>query len=71
MSWKPDTEELPNSYEMAINRLLSTEKRLLKDPQLAGAYSKVITDLLKERLYSKVTLCEKDEKAWFPLTLQL
>ena len=38
MPWKPNARELPNKYEMAVNRLISTEKRLLKDPQLAGLY---------------------------------
>lgn len=30
--WKPDAPELPNNFEMAVNRLKSTEKRLLKHP---------------------------------------
>ena len=43
MPWKPNAPELPNTYEMAVNRLISTEKRLLKDPQLAKSYSEFIS----------------------------
>ena len=46
--WKPDAAELPDNYDMAVNRLLSTEKRLLKDPQLSGAYSNVTTEYLRK-----------------------
>jgi len=38
MLWKPNAPELPNNYEMAVSRLISTEKRLLKDPLLAESY---------------------------------
>ena len=71
MPWKPDAAELQNNYDIAVNSLLSTEGRLLKDPQLAGAYSNVITEYLKKGYISTVTLPEKDKKAWFPLTSQL
>ena len=30
---------LPNIYDLAVNRFLSTEKRLLKDPLLSGSGS--------------------------------
>ena len=43
MPWKPNAPELSNNYEMAVNRLISTEKRLLKDPKLAESYSEVIS----------------------------
>ena len=65
MPWKPNVSELPNNYDMAVNRLLSTEKRLLKDPQLDGAYSNVINEYLKKGYVSKVTPSDKIEKAWY------
>ncbi|RMX51196.1 hypothetical protein pdam_00004037 [Pocillopora damicornis] len=37
MPWKSDVTALPNNYDMALNRSLSTEKRLLKDSLLSGS----------------------------------
>ena len=65
MPWKPNISELPNNYDMAVNRLLSTEKRLLKDPQLDGAYSNIINEYLKKGYICKVTPSDKVEKAWY------
>ena len=39
MPLKPDATALPNNYDLAVNRFLSTEKRLLKDPLLSGSGS--------------------------------
>ena len=65
MPWKPDAAELPDNYDMAVNQLLRTQKRLSKDPQLSGAYSNVITEYLKKGYISKVSPSEKDEIAWY------
>ena len=37
--WKDDECALPNNYEMALRRLLNTEKRLLKNPEIGEAYT--------------------------------
>ena len=65
MPWKPNAPELPNNYEMAVCRLISTEKRLLKDPQLAESYSEVISKYTQKGYISKVTPSKTDEKAWY------
>ena len=65
MPGKPNISELPNNYTMAVNRLLSTEKRLLKDPRLGGAYSNIINEYLKKGYVYKVTPSDKVEKAWY------
>ena len=65
MPWKPNAPELPNNYEMAVTRLISTEKRLLKDPQLAESYSEVISKYTEKGYSSKVTPSKKEEKAWY------
>ena len=52
---KPNALELPNNYEMAVNRLISIEKRLLKDSQLAESYSEVISKYTEKGYISKVT----------------
>ena len=37
--WKDGEPALPNDYEMALRRLLNTEKRLLKNPEMGEAYT--------------------------------
>ena len=37
--WKDDEPALPNNYEMALRRILNTEKRLLKNPEIGEAYT--------------------------------
>ena len=63
MPWKPNAPELPNNFEMALNRLISTEKKLLKDPQLAESYSEVISKYIEKGYISKVTPSKREEKA--------
>ena len=52
---------------MAVNRLISTEKRLLKDPKLAESYSEVISKYTQKGYISKVTPSKTEEKAWYLL----
>jgi len=56
MPWKPNAPELPNKYEMAVNRLISTEKRLLKDPDVISKY-------IQKGYISKLTRSKTEEKA--------
>jgi len=65
MLWKPNAPELPNNYEMAVSRLISTEKRLLKDTRLAESYSEVISKRTQKGYISKVTPFKTEEKAWY------
>ena len=65
MPWKPNASELPKNYEMAVNRLISTEKKLLKDPKLAESYSEVITKCTQKGYISKMTPSKTEEKAWY------
>ena len=53
MPWKPNGPELPNNYEMAVNWLISTEKRLVKDSQLAESYSEVMSKYTEKGYISK------------------
>jgi len=62
---KTKRPELPNNYEMAVSRLISTEKRLLKDPQLAESYLEVISKYTQKGYISKVTPSKTEEKAWY------
>ena len=64
MPWKPNAPELPNNYDMALNRLKSTERRLLKNEDIVKAYNDVIAGHLKKRYISKVQE-KKNEKSWY------
>ena len=50
---------------MAVSQLISTEKRLLKDPQLAESYLEVISKYTQKGYISKVTPSKTEEKAWY------
>ena len=48
-----------------MNRLISTEKRLLKDPQLTESYSEVISKYTEKSYVSEVIPSKTEEKAWY------
>ena len=52
--WKEDPSNLPSNYDMALKRLKNTEKRLVNDPELSGAYSNIIEQYLKKKYIRKV-----------------
>ena len=64
MPWKPNAPELPNNYDMAMNRLKSTERRLLKNEDIGKAYNDVIAGHLKKGYISKVQE-KRNEKSWY------
>ena len=45
--WKDDEPALPNNYEMALRRILNTEKRLLKNPEIGEAFTNKLTSTLR------------------------
>ena len=45
--WKDDEPALPNKYEMALRRLLNTEKRLLKNSEIGGPIPTTLTSTLR------------------------
>ena len=51
--WKQD-RELDNNYEMALNRLTNTEKRLLKGKELGNKYSEIIKQYQEKGYLEKV-----------------
>jgi hypothetical protein len=53
MPWKTEPDSLPDNRQMAMQRLLRTEKRLLKDEELAKAYKGVLQDHLNKGSASK------------------
>ena len=58
--------DLLNNHEMVVKRLVSTEKHLLRKPDVAEAYSKFISQYIKEGYIRKVSPDEKQpRRKWF------
>ena len=66
--WKEEKLQLPNNFRMALQRLQSLERRLLKCPQTAAAYSGVIANYLEKGYIRKVETSEEEpiEKWYLP-----
>ncbi|XP_058443807.1 uncharacterized protein LOC131425723 [Malaya genurostris] len=56
--WKDDDPSFPDSYPMALKRLQSLEKRLIKDPELYEKVRGMIAEYLAKRYAHKATLSE-------------
>ena len=63
---KDDEPALPNNYEMALRRLLNTEKRLLKNPEIGEAYTNNINQYLEKGYIRRLDPTEKSPlKKWY------
>ena len=64
--WKDDEPVLPNNYEMALRRLLNTEKRLLKNPEIGEANTNNINQYLEKGNIRRVNPTEKSPlRKWY------
>ena len=59
--WIKDPKDLPNNYTAAYAMLKSTERRLMKDPDLAKTYEEQITDMIERGVARKLTESELKE----------
>ena len=58
--------DLLNNHEMAVKRLVSTEKHLLRKPDVAEAYSKSISQYMEKAYIGKLSPDEKQpRRKWF------
>ena len=48
LPWREDRPQLPDNLPMAKKRLVSTERRLLKDKEVVVAYQNVLNDYLEK-----------------------
>ena len=63
--WRDDRLQLPNNLPMANKRLVSTERKLLKDKEVAVAYQQVLNDYLEKQYIRPVPPEElKPECEW-------
>ena len=58
--WRDERPQLPHNVPMARKRLVSTERRLMKDKEVAVAYQQVIDDYLDKKCIRRV---RDDERA--------
>ena len=66
LPWKQDLPDLPDNYDMALRRLCNTEKGLLKNPEIAAAYSENITQYLETGYIHKIDPTEeKPARRWY------
>ena len=64
--WKHDEPALPNNYQMALRRLLDTEKQLLKNPEIGEAYTNNINHYLEKGYIRRLDPTEKSPlKKWY------
>ena len=52
--WRDDRPQLPNNLPMAKKRLVSTERKLMKDKEVAVAYQLVLNDYLDKKYIRRV-----------------
>jgi hypothetical protein len=65
MPWKVNPRELPDNSQTATQRLISTERRLQKEPELSAAYQAVLDDHLEKNYIRRVnTDTEETSSQW-------
>lgn len=63
--WKEEKPDLPCNYDMALQRLENTEKRLMKNQKVKDSYSKTIEQYLEKGYIRKFNRDEKKSGKWF------
>ena len=64
--WKRDPEYLPHNDDMAVKRMMNTEKKVLRDDKIANEYNHIIEDYINKD-YVKVLVkdLETESKEWY------
>ncbi|XP_062580317.1 uncharacterized protein LOC134242249 [Saccostrea cucullata] len=63
--WKTDARNLPNNYDMALQRLENTEKRLMRNEEVRDSYSKTIEQYIEKGYIRKVDRDEEKSGTWY------
>lgn len=65
--WKNENIELPDNYNNAYNRLLTTEKKIDKNPDLKMKYEEQMQALIEKGYAEKIDVAENSEnsKIWY------
>ena len=66
ISWKRDPECLPDNYDMAVKRMMKTERKLFRDDEIVNNDSQIIEGYIKKG-YVKVLLKDHETKSkeWY------
>ena len=62
--WKKE-RHLTNNYQMALNRLDNTERRLIKQPELSEKYCEIIEQYIKKRYLEYVDIKNDSNDCWY------
>ena len=57
ISWKRDPECLPDNYDIAVKRMMNTERKLLRDDKIANSATrllKVISTKVMSKFWTKI-----------------
>ena len=65
--WRDERPQLPNNLPMAKKRLVSTERKLMKDKEVAVAYQQVLKDYLDKKYIRRVPDDEPMPECQWPL----
>ena len=65
MPWKCNEIVLPNNYNMALQRLENTEKRLKRAPDIATAYNQCIERYVEKGYVSKISKKRDSKSRWY------
>lgn len=66
--WKNDVVELPESYNMALKRLINIEKRIARDQEFAKAYRDNIDSYVKKNYARKLQpheVIKSNPRTWY------
>ena len=63
--WKENMPRLPENYNMALQRLQNTEKRLRKSPSIGQSYSDIIENYVAKGYVRKVSENERYKSKWY------
>ncbi|XP_062566818.1 uncharacterized protein LOC134229116 [Saccostrea cucullata] len=63
--WKTDARNLPNNYNMALQRLENTEKRLMRNEEVRDSYSKTIEQYIEKGYIRKIDRDEEKSWTWY------
>ena len=62
LPWREHHDVLPDNFDLSAGRLISTLKRLRKDPQLLAEYDHIIQDQLNRGIIEEVKLSLENSK---------
>ena len=63
--WKENKPRLPENYNMALQQLQNTEKRLRKSPSIGQSYSDIIENYVAKGYVRKVSENERYKSKWY------